>query len=76
MSDDLDFSSLEPRLRGTVRLAESALHAPPPPDLAEAKSRERVEQLMQDAALSPKILREAVREQPSRPWWRKILPKR
>ena len=75
MSDDLDFlhldsSNLEPRLRGTVRLAESALHAPPPPDLAETKSREAVEQLMQEAALSPKILREAIREQPRRPWWR------
>ena len=76
MSDDLDFSTLEPRLRGTVRLAESALHAPPPPDLAETKSRELVEQLMQDAALSPKLLREAVRDQPSRPWWRKFWPKR
>ena len=72
MSDDFDFSGLEPRLRGTVRLAESALHAPPPPDLAETKSREFVEQLMQEAALSPKILREAVREQPRRPWWRKF----
>ena len=74
MSDDLyfslDFAGLPPRLRGTVRLAESALHAPPPPDLAETKSRALVQQLMQDAALSPKILREAVREQPRRPWWR------
>ena len=76
MSDDIDFAQGEPRLRGTVRLAESALHAPPPPDLAETKSRVLVQQLMQDAALSPKILREAVREQPRRPWWRKFLPKR
>lgn len=76
MSDDLDFSFSEPRLTGTVRLAEAALHAPPPPDSAETKSRELVEQLMQDAALSPKILREAVREQPRRPWWRKLWPKR
>ena len=58
-----------------MRLAESALHAPPPPDEAEAKSRHLVEQLMQDAALSPKLLREAVREQPRRPWWHKFLPK-
>ncbi len=72
MSDDLDFSKLEPRQRGTVRLAQSALHAPPPPDKAEAKSRELVERLMQDAALSPKLLREAVREQPRRPWWRRL----
>ncbi len=76
MSDDLDFPRSEPRLQGTVRLAASALHAPPPPDLAETRSRELVEQLMQDAALSPKILREAAREQPRRPWWRKLLPKR
>lgn len=73
MSDDLEFSASEPRLRGTVRLAEAALHAPPPPDLAETKSRELVKQLMQDAALSPKLLREAVREQPRRPWWRKLI---
>ncbi len=76
MSDDLDFPATEPRLRGTVRLAESALHAPPPPDLAEMKSRELVEQLMQEAALSPKLLREAVREQPHRHWWRKFLDRR
>ena len=81
MSDDLDFlnfssASSEPRLRGAVRLAQSALHAPPPPDKAEAKSRALVEQLMQDAALSPKLLREAVREQPRRPWWRKFWAKR
>lgn len=76
MSDDLDFSHSEPRLAGTVRLVESALHAPPPLDMAEKKSRELVEQLMQDAALSPKILREAVREQPCRPWWRKWIGRR
>ncbi len=72
MSDDPDFSRLEPGLRGTVRLAESALHAPPPPERAEAESRRAVELLMQEAALSPKALREAVREQPRRPWWRKF----
>ena len=76
MSDDLDFSTLEARGRGTVRLAESALHAPPPPDQAEAKSRHLVEQLMQDAVLSPKVLREAVRDQPRRPWWQKLLSKK
>jgi len=76
MSDALEFSSLEARGLGTVRLAESALHAPPPPDQAESKSRRLVEQLMQDAALSPKLLREAVREQPRRLWWHKLLGKR
>ena len=76
MSDDLDFLTLEPSLHGTVRLAQSALHAPTPPDLAETKSRELVVQLMQDAALTPKLLREAIREQPRRPWWRTFLPKK
>ncbi len=80
MSDDLDalpdFSNAEPRLGGTIRLAESALHAPPPPDLAETKSRKFVEQLMLDAALSPKLLREAVREQPRRLWWRQFWLKK
>jgi hypothetical protein len=75
MPDDLDFLTLEPRLQGTARLAESALNAPPPPVQAEAESRRQVEQLMQEAALSPKVLREAVREQPQRPWWRKFSTK-
>ncbi len=70
MANDPDFSVLEPEMRGTVRLAEAALHAPPPPEHAETQSRQAVEQLMQESALSPKLLREAVREQPSRPWWR------
>lgn len=76
MSDDLDFSDLEVKTRGTVRLAESALSTPPPPGQAEAKSLHLVQQLMQDATLSPKILREAVREQPRRPWWHKLRGKR
>ena len=75
MSDDLDLLPLEPHLRGTVRLAQSALHAPPLPEHAEAKSRRLVEQLMQDTALSPRRLREAVREQPRRPWWQKFWRK-
>ena len=73
MPDDLDPETLGPELRGTARLVESALHAPPPPDQAEAQSRRLVEQLMEQAALSPKALREAVREQPHRPWWKKLL---
>lgn len=75
MPDDPDLSLLEPGLRGTVELAQSALNAPPPPVQAEADSRRLVEQLMQKAALSPKVLREAVREQPRRPWWQKFFPK-
>ena len=61
--------------RGTARLLYSALHAPPPAGEAEAESRRLVEQLMQEAALSPKVLREAVREQPRRSWWRKLFGK-
>ena len=78
MPDDLDELPLEELPsgeRGTAHLLSSALHAPPPAGEAEAKSRREVEQLMQDAALSPKVLREAVREQPRRSWWRKLLGK-
>ena len=71
MPDDLD--PLAPELRGTANLVRSALHAPPPPVDAEAESRRQLEALMSEAALSPKVLREAVREQPRpRPWWRKF----
>ncbi len=70
MPDDLDVGLSE---RGTAHLVQSALHAPPPAGEAEAESRRQVEQLMQEAALSPKVLREAVRIQPRRPWWRKLL---
>ena len=73
MPDDLELGTLEPGLRGAARLAQSSLNAPPPPVQAEAESRRLVEHLMQEAALSPKVLREAVREQPHRPWWRKFL---
>ena len=73
MPDDLE--ELLSSERGTARLLEAALHAPPPDGEAEAESRREVEQLMQDAALSPKVLREAVREQPRRPWWRQLLGK-
>ncbi len=70
MPDDLD--PLDPELRGTAHLVQSALHAPPPPVDAEAESRRQLEALMSEASLSPKALREAVREQPRRPWWRKL----
>ena len=74
MPDDLD--DLGPTERGTARLVQSALHAPPPSTEAETESRRQVEQLMQEAALSPKVLREAIREQPRRSWWQKILNKK
>ena len=70
MPDDPE--QLGPKERGTARLVQSALNAPPPSKEAEAASRRAVEQLMQEAALSPKVLREAVREQPRRPWWQKL----
>jgi len=73
MPDDLD--ALEPSERGTTRLVQAALHAPPPPSEAEAESRRQVEQLMQEAALSPKVLREAVRVQPRRSWWQNLFRK-
>jgi hypothetical protein len=75
MPDDLD-QEIEPSAQGTARLVQAALNAPPPAGEAEAESRRQVEQLMQDAALSPRVLREAVREQPRRPWWQKILDKK
>ncbi len=73
MPDDLE--PLELSESGTARLVQAALHAPPPSGEAEAESRRLVEQLMQEAALSPKILREAVREQPRRSWWQKLFDK-
>jgi len=72
MSDDLK-TDLPPELSGTVHLAHAALNAPAPPAQVEAVSRRQVEALMQEAALSPRVLREAVREQPHRPWWRKLF---
>lgn len=71
MPDDLD--QLEPSQRGAAWLVQSALNAPPPAGEAEAESRRKVEQLMQEAALSPKVLREAVRVQPRRSWWQKLF---
>ena len=56
-------------------MLHSALHSPLPAGEAEAESRRQVEQLMQEAALSPKVLREAIREQPRRAWWQKLLNK-
>ncbi|MGI4787470.1 MAG: hypothetical protein ACRYFS_01325 [Janthinobacterium lividum] len=75
MPDDLNKDNFEASLQGTARLAQSALNAPTPPEEAEAESRRQVEQLMQEAALSPKVLREAAREQPHRPWWQKLWTK-
>ena len=75
MPDDPDLETLGLSLQGTVRLAQVSLQAPTPSLEAEAESCRQVEQLMQEAALSPKVLREAVREQPHRPWWQKFFAK-
>lgn len=72
MSDDLDPSLESPALSGTVRLAQSALASPAPPETAEAQSRRQVETLMQESALSPRVLREAVASQPRRLWWQRL----
>lgn len=55
---DPDPSLDSPALSGTVQLAASALSSPAAPVQAEAESRRQVETLMQDAALSPRVLRE------------------
>ena len=68
MSEELD----PPELTGTVRLAQSALASPAPPAHAEAESRRKVETLMQDAALSPRLLREAAGFPPAHPWWDRL----
>ena len=61
-----------PALSGTVQLARSALTSPEPSPAAEADSRRQVEALMQDAALSPRVLREAAAGQPRQPWWQRL----
>jgi hypothetical protein len=75
MSDERDpaFDALDaPGLSGAVRLAQAALASPAPPAGAEAESRRQVEALMQEAALSPRVLREAARPSPARPWWGRL----
>ena len=61
-----------PGLSGTVRLAESALRSPAPPAQAEAASLRQVETLMQEAALSPRVLRELAGKSPVAPWWERL----
>ena len=77
MSEEVDPPALNdsldsPALSGTVRLAQSALRSPPPPAQAEAESRRQVETLMQEAALSPRVLRELASSHPGRPWWERL----
>jgi len=77
MSEETDLSELEgtldaPALLGTVRLAESALRSPTPPAQAEAESLRLVETLMQEAALSPRVLRELAAQTPTGPWWERL----
>lgn len=70
---DLDLALESPALAGTVRLARAALDAPAPPALAETESRRQVETLMQEAALSPRVLREADAPLPRRSWWQRVV---
>ena len=70
MSDEFDVET--PALAGTIKLAQAALAAPEPSPAAETESRLQVETLMQEAALSPKILREAVAGHPRRPLWSRL----
>ena len=77
MSEEVDSSESEdaldsPALSGTVRLAQSALRSPPSPAQAEAESRRQVETLMQEAALSPRVLRELAAHTPAPPWWQRL----
>ncbi len=77
MSEEVDPSALDsslesPALSGTVRLAQSALRSPPPPAQAEAESLRQVETLMQDAALSPRVLRELDSRSNSHPWLERL----
>ena len=61
-----------PELSGTVQLAASALSSPTPPAQAEAESLRQVESLMQDAALSPRLLREGSGLPGSRSLWERL----
>jgi len=77
MSEEDDASALDPALdspalSGTVRLAQSALRSPVPPAQAEAESRRQVETLMQEAALSPRVLRELAGQSLDHPWWQRL----
>lgn len=82
MSDDLNPSDLSlsdldqvlesAALSGTVQLAQAALSSPTPPAEAEANSRRQVQTLMQEAALSPRVLREAAGDPGSHSWWKRL----
>ena len=77
MSEEVDSSALNssldaPALSGTVRLAESALRSPAPPAQAEADSRRQVETLMQEAALSPRVLRELADQSTPHSWLERL----
>ena len=77
MSEEVDSSALDPSidspaLSGAVQLAQSALRSPAPPAQAEAESRRQVETLMQEAALSPRVLRELAADRPDHSWWERL----
>lgn len=71
-ASDLDQALESPALSGTVLLAQAALTSPPPPAEAEAESRRQVQTLMQEAALSPRVLREAAGGLANRSWWERL----
>jgi len=72
-ASDLDQALETPALSGTVQMARAALSSPAPPANAEADSRRQMESLMQEAALSPHALREAVKSTSPRPWWQRLM---
>lgn len=77
MSEEVDSSALDdsldsPTLSGTVRLAQSALRSPAPPAQAEAESLRQVETLMQEAALSPRVLRELAGQSAAQSWLERL----
>ena len=78
MSEEVDSPALDdaldsPALSGTVRLAQSALRSPAPPAQAEAESLRQVETLMQEAALSPRVLRELAGQSAAHSWLERLL---
>ena len=77
MSEEVDSPALDdaldsPALSGTVRLAQSALRSPAPPAQAEAESLRQVETLMQEAALSPRVLRELAGQSAAHSWLERL----
>jgi len=72
MSDETETFET-PSLSGTIKLACVALSSPEPSQTAETNSRRQVETLMQEAALSPRVLREAAGLLPRQTWQKKLF---